>query len=364
MNLRPTLAALAASALPLTIVGGVAFAQSIDTGIRLATADWLERFDSSGGWIAAPAGVPAVKAVPTTADEAALEPGTYDIYWQQNGESDALLVAEDVIVIAGEVTTVRASTGVRLELADWVPRNPERSWFGALLPDAETFDFVSFTDTGDTMFLPPGQYDIFYTSDTAAEQPAIWLGTQIVEMPFGGIGAEVSVAEDESGLSVVRVLPGGPAESAGIEAGDTILAGDGESFAGLGLEEAVDLLRGPAESETVLTVARGKGDQLEITVTRSRVEPDRVIRANSGMVLDAPADALDPEGYWGAIFANEDPNGGLVNWSVGTVDEPLLLGPAVYDVYWSPEGDGELQLIASDVTVNGELVTVTPGPTK
>lgn len=353
--------ALPAAALGLAATTPAA-AQSVGTGIQLSLADWLEPWNAAtGGWIAAPAGVPAVKvAMQSNSNEVALAPGTYDVYWRQNADVDPLLVAEGVVVTAGELTTVRAATGIRLEIADWAPlRDPEFGWFGAIPAGAPTFDFVNITPSADSLYLPPGEYDVFYTADSRAEQPPIWLGTVTVEQAFGGLGVEIAAAD--GGIEVVRVLPDGPADVAGIEAGDLLISVGDEDLTELELIDAVGHLRGPAESEAVVTLIRGKGDPIEVIVTRSRVEPERIVRATGGIMLDAPADAITSDGRWGVVFAGGAPADGYVNWSVGTAGEPLLLGPGSYDVYWNPDGSSGPQLVADGVAVAGELVAVSPG---
>eukprot|EP00955_Chlamydomonas_euryale_P061452 358034-Chlamydomonas_euryale.AAC.2 len=62
-----------------------------------------------------------------------------------------------------------------------------------------------------------------------------------------GVGVEVTYADSASGeraLRVVTPLPAGPAEAAGVRAGDTIVAIEGQPTEKLSLYEASDLLLG------------------------------------------------------------------------------------------------------------------------
>jgi carboxyl-terminal processing protease len=71
-----------------------------------------------------------------------------------------------------------------------------------------------------------------------------------------GIGAEVRF-EPEGGLvSVLGVIPGTPAEKAGLVAGDRILKIDGRAPKGLTIREVVHLIRGPAGQPVALTILR------------------------------------------------------------------------------------------------------------
>ena len=332
------------------------------TGIALSLAQWLEPWEgeAGGGWMYAPAGQAVKSPRPIVDRSAAVAPGVYDIYWNQNADLAPLLIAEDVAVSEGEVTNVRVATGLTFEAADWVePRDAENGWLGAILPTSTSFDFVNMTRTGSSMFLPPGRYDLFYMQDETDDIPAIWLGTFDIEAPFGGLGFEVG-ADADGNIGVVRTLPGGPAEAAGVEAGDVLIAVDGIELTGLALEDAVALLRGDAGTDVVLTVSRGKGRALDLVVTRNLVEPAPIVRATSGVRLSLPAGVtIQPDGWWGVAFEGEGA-GALINWSNGTATAPLLVGPAIYDVYWNPDGDGEAELVATGVAIAGELVEVTP----
>ncbi|HEX9646040.1 MAG TPA: S41 family peptidase [Alphaproteobacteria bacterium] len=71
---------------------------------------------------------------------------------------------------------------------------------------------------------------------------------------FGGIGIEVTV---EDGLvKVVAPIDESPGQRAGLQAGDLITHVDGTSVFGMSLEQAVNLMRGPAGSRVVLELRR------------------------------------------------------------------------------------------------------------
>jgi len=91
-----------------------------------------------------------------------------------------------------------------------------------------------------------------------------------VEGAFGGIG--VTVQEDKDGyLIVVNTLPGFAAERAGMLPGDRIIAVDGESIEGEGLQAATRI-RGEPGTTVVLTVAReGEPEPLTIEVVRELI---------------------------------------------------------------------------------------------
>ena len=84
---------------------------------------------------------------------------------------------------------------------------------------------------------------------------------------FGGLGIEVT--QEEGFVKVVSPIDGTPADQAGIEAGDFITHVDGESVLGLGLDQAVDLMRGPIGSEIIITVVReGSAEPFDVSIIR------------------------------------------------------------------------------------------------
>ncbi len=101
---------------------------------------------------------------------------------------------------------------------------------------------------------------------------------------FQGIGARVDMRPDGK-LIIVSPMEGSPAMEAGLRPGDTILAVDGESIAGLSISEAVNKIRGP-QGSTVLLLVKHLGDagEVEIAVRRD------VIPLESVLVRSSPED--------------------------------------------------------------------------
>jgi carboxyl-terminal processing protease len=89
---------------------------------------------------------------------------------------------------------------------------------------------------------------------------------------FEGIGAFVDL-DDAGRVRIVDTFKNGPAEQAGLQAEDRVIAVDGESIIGDTLYEAIGLIRGPAGSDVILTVEReGTPEPFEVTVTRARLD--------------------------------------------------------------------------------------------
>jgi carboxyl-terminal processing protease len=87
---------------------------------------------------------------------------------------------------------------------------------------------------------------------------------------FEGIGAEIGIKNDI--LTIIAPLPDMPAEKAGLKAGDKVYAIDGESTAGISVDEAVNKIRGPKGTEVVLSISRNGLDGLkDIAITRGKI---------------------------------------------------------------------------------------------
>ena len=71
---------------------------------------------------------------------------------------------------------------------------------------------------------------------------------------YGGLGIQIDVRD--GWITVVAPLPDTPAERAGIETGDQIVAIDGKPTQGWNNDQAVRTLRGTAGSDVTLSVRR------------------------------------------------------------------------------------------------------------
>ena len=91
-----------------------------------------------------------------------------------------------------------------------------------------------------------------------------------VQGEFGGLGIEVTM---ENGLvKVVSPIDDTPAAQAGIKPGDLIVAIDGEPVAGMSLNDAVEKMRGPVNSDIKLVIRRGSTQPFTITLKRAIIK--------------------------------------------------------------------------------------------
>jgi len=91
---------------------------------------------------------------------------------------------------------------------------------------------------------------------------------------FGGLGIEVTM---ENGfVKVVSPIDDTPAARAGLRPGDFVTHIDNEPVLGLTLQEAVEKMRGPVNSNIKLMVRRGGTDPFEVTLTRAVIRVQSV----------------------------------------------------------------------------------------
>lgn len=94
---------------------------------------------------------------------------------------------------------------------------------------------------------------------------------------YYGIGAYIELDSVTGFPKINGVIAGAPAESANLRANDIIYEVDGESTYGLTLTEVVSMIKGPENTDVVLTIVRGgEADYLDVTVKRKKVETPTV----------------------------------------------------------------------------------------
>lgn len=122
-----------------------------------------------------------------------------------------------------------------------------------------------------------------YTSVFLFDQKTEAPGKVKGDSPSVGIGLYLvppkdftkAVSSSENSL-VQFVFPGGPADKAGLKAGDIILSVDGKSTNGLSQEQSIDLLEGKANSRALIKVDRD-GKRLDLSPIRGQFEEPTVI---------------------------------------------------------------------------------------
>lgn len=187
-------------------------------------------------------------------DVAIEEPAFASLYAAQATAERRTLYRDQVSRVVGGRTV---GSPVEAEaIAAWVARIAHSS-LG--IPPAITIMEMTAAAVGGldeySAFLTTGQLDDLYAQ---------------IEGNFVGLGVELKGADD--GLLVVHVIPGSPAERAGLRAGDHLVGIGGRSLGGMNVDEAAQLLQGPEGSVVTLAVARSGSVARAMTVRREHVD--------------------------------------------------------------------------------------------
>jgi carboxyl-terminal processing protease len=88
---------------------------------------------------------------------------------------------------------------------------------------------------------------------------------------FEGVGVEIAIKEKQ--LQVVAPLEGTPAHKAGLRPGDKIMKVDGKTTANITADTAVDWIRGPKDTEVVLTIYREEwAEERDVEIIRGTID--------------------------------------------------------------------------------------------
>jgi len=122
---------------------------------------------------------------------------------------------------------------------------------------------------------------------------------------FIGIGVQIQLDEFQN-IKIVTPLEGTPAQRAGIQSDDIIKKIDGLTAVGLGLNQAVEIITGPANTKVNITVERevdaGEIIEKEFTIIRQKIDLPSV----KGWSKTGPSDTdwdyfIDPDGGIGYL---------------------------------------------------------------
>ncbi|MGB8956079.1 MAG: S41 family peptidase [Tumebacillaceae bacterium] len=109
-----------------------------------------------------------------------------------------------------------------------------------------------------------------FTSYMSPEEYQGFVGA--IEQSFAGIGVAFTAAGNEGALIVNEVYKGTPAEKAGLQKGDRVLAVDGVAVTADNASDLPAKIRGQEGTTVVLTVKQGTEEPKQVTITRANIE--------------------------------------------------------------------------------------------
>ena len=191
---------------------------------------------------------------------------------------------------------------------------------------------------------------------------------------FGGIGVEIGLADEF--FTVIAPIDGTPAERAGLQSGDRILAIDQDSLKGKKLIDVVGRLRGEPGSTVTLRIERNRETARDVVLTRATIELDSVtaqllepgfgyVRITQFQVGTGPAfesalaDLKSQSGsaLEGLVLDLRDNPGGVLQASVAVADTLLEDGLIVYTEGRLPSSKLRYRAAGGDA-LNGAPVVV------
>jgi carboxyl-terminal processing protease len=192
-----------------------------------------------------------------------------------------------------------------------------------------------------------------------------------------GVGIQISQDEETKEIVVVAPIEDTPAFEAGIRSKDVILEIDGEPTEGMELNDAVSRIRGPVDSEVVLTIRRGE-ETLEVPITRARIEIHPVrynvqtgpegsvgyirltqFSANAATEMSDAIEDLEAQGVTGYILDLRSNPGGLLYSSIDIAQMWLNEGTIVSTV--NRQGVVDEEVASSRAITDKPLVVIVDG---
>ena len=166
---------------------------------------------------------------------------------------------------------------------------------------------------------------------------------------YGGLGIEIS--RQDGVIKVVTPMDDTPASRAGILPGDVIIELDGKTVRSIGVNQAVDVMRGEPGSDVTLTVIReGKSQPLEVTLTREVIN-----------VSSVRSRLLEPGFGYLRIAQFQADSGEEASEAVIEMNETTALKGLVLDLRNNPGGVLQAAVSVSDLFLNEGTIVYTEG---
>lgn len=173
------------------------------------------------------------------------------------------------------------------------------------------------------------------------------------------VGIGVTIQGDDRGYLIVKVTQDGPAEEAGLLAGDVMVAVDGTSIVGMPMDEGKALVKGEAGTKVRITVLRDQQEKtfiVERKTVKTVVASGQMLAGNIGLVTienfntncfnesKAAVQSLLDQGAVALIFDVRFNGGGYANEMVKLLDYLLPEG----EVFHTLDYTGKEEISRSD----------------
>lgn len=168
---------------------------------------------------------------------------------------------------------------------------------------------------------------------------------------FGGLGIEVAI--EDGFIKVVSPIDGTPAQQAGIQSGDLIIKLDEDTVKGLGLNEAIEKMRGEPGSEITITILReGQDKPMVFKLNRAEI---KITSVRHQLIADQFA--------YLRITQFQENTGADINLAlqklIDNTDKPL--SGIILDLRNNPGGVLDAAVAVSDAFIDKGLIVYTQG---
>ena len=191
---------------------------------------------------------------------------------------------------------------------------------------------------------------------------------------FSGLGLEVGL--EDGFITIIAPIDGSPAAAADLRSGDVILKLDNAPVQGMGLNEAIETMRGPKGSKIELTIGRpGESQPFTVTLVRDTIKMASVrgrwlepgygyirvaqFQVDTGEDVAKALQKLQDTGKLkGLVLDLRNNPGGVLSASVNVADLFLDGGPVVYTEGRLPNSNMHFNAQPGDVTEDAPIVVL------
>ncbi len=176
-----------------------------------------------------------------------------------------------------------------------------------------------------------------------------------LEGEYEGIGAWVDTTTDDY-VTIIAPMEGSPAEAAGLQTGDKVIAVDGMDMTGVDGDVVISYILGPEGTTVVLTIEReGEPEPFDVSIVRSHIivpsVESKMLPGNIGYIqlfqfgsdsadeMHKALESLMAQNPSGLILDLRNDGGGYLDTAVSITSEFLDEGVVLYEEY----NDGSLQ---------------------
>ncbi len=177
---------------------------------------------------------------------------------------------------------------------------------------------------------------------------------------YVGVGLTYTAGEDGTYMEIIAIVPGGPAQQAGLQVGERITAIDGQALTAENLDALVATISAATDRDVVFTVLNGAGESRTVSMRSAEVNTQSVeyelldggvgyvrlfnFYAGSAQSAKDAVDDLTAQGAKALLFDVRSNPGGYVDELTDLLDHLLGEGP----IFTEHSKNGPVRTIESD----------------